>query len=91
MPCIGIGTLEALAAGETGFVAAVIDARRDQIYLQAFADGHPLMAPDVLPASEAAARLAEAVVGRAGAAGWAGRGPSGRRDPRGRDRAPRLS
>lgn len=58
-PCIGIGTLEALAAGETGFVAAVIDARRDQIYLQAFADGHPLMAPDVLPASEAAARLAE--------------------------------
>lgn len=67
IPCIGIGTLEALAAGRRGFVAAVIDARRDQLYLQCFDDGAPLMAPDHLPAPEAAARLAEL---------WSG-GPAG--------------
>ena len=63
IPCVGIGTLEALAASapsEGGdFVAAVIDARRDQIYLQAFSDGRPLMAPDALEPGVAAARLAE--------------------------------
>jgi tRNA threonylcarbamoyladenosine biosynthesis protein TsaB len=59
-PCAGIGTLGALAAsGGPGFVAAAIDARRGQVYLQAFADGVPVMAPDVLPEAEAAARLAE--------------------------------
>ena len=63
IPCVGIGTLEALAASapsEGGdFVAAVIDARRDQIYLQAFSEGRPLMAPDALEPGVAAARLAE--------------------------------
>jgi len=60
-PCIGIGVLEALAAGsgETGFVAAMIDAHRGQIYLQIFIDGRAVMAPDVLPMETAAARLAE--------------------------------
>jgi tRNA threonylcarbamoyladenosine biosynthesis protein TsaB len=64
LPAVGVGTLEALAASEAGLVFAVIDARRDQIYVQAFEDGRPLMAPDVLPLEIAAARLAELALGR---------------------------
>jgi tRNA threonylcarbamoyladenosine biosynthesis protein TsaB len=63
-PAVGVGVLEALAAGQPGFVFAAIDARRDQLYLQAFEDGRPLMAPDVLPVEVAAARLAELAMGR---------------------------
>jgi tRNA threonylcarbamoyladenosine biosynthesis protein TsaB len=64
-PVVGVGVLEALAqnAGD-GFVAAVIDARRDQVYLQAFDGGRALMAPDALTAETAAARLAELWGGR---------------------------
>ncbi len=60
-PCIGVGVLEALAmgSGPAGFVAACLDARRGQVYLQVFADGRAIMAPDVLPLEIAAARLAE--------------------------------
>lgn len=65
VPAVGIGSLEALAAEAPGLVAAVIDARRDQLYLQVFDDGHALMAPDVLPVGTAAARLAELAMGRA--------------------------
>ena len=64
IPAVGVGTLEALAAEAAGLVAAVIDARRDQLYLQVFEDGAPLMAPDVLPVGTAAARLAELALGR---------------------------
>ena len=64
IPAVGVGTLEALAAEAEGLVAAVIDARRDQLYLQVFEDGAPLMAPDVLPLGTAAARLAELAMGR---------------------------
>jgi len=62
IPCVGIGTLEALAASAeagAGFVASCIDAHRGQVYLQAFIDGQAVMAPDVLPVAIAAARLAE--------------------------------
>lgn len=59
IPCVGVSTLESLAYGTTGFVAAVIDARMSQVYIQVFADGAPLMAPDALGLGEAAARLAE--------------------------------
>lgn len=66
IPCVGIGTLEALAetvqeapGAAGGFVGACIDAHRGQVYLQAFIDGRPAMAPDVLPVATAAARLAE--------------------------------
>ena len=59
VPAVGIGTLEALAAQGEGLVFAAIDARRDQLYLQAFEDGQPLMAPDALHRDVAAARLAE--------------------------------
>lgn len=60
-PVTGVGTLEALAASESGadLTVAAIDARRGQIYLQAFSGGRALMAPDVLPLEVAAARLAE--------------------------------
>jgi tRNA threonylcarbamoyladenosine biosynthesis protein TsaB len=64
VPAVGIGTLEALAAQAQGLVAAAIDARRDQLYLQVFDRGHPLMAPDVLPVGQAAARLVELSLGR---------------------------
>lgn len=59
IPCVGVNTLESLAFGVPGFAAAVIDARMSQVYLQVFADGVPLMAPDALGLGEAAARLAE--------------------------------
>jgi tRNA threonylcarbamoyladenosine biosynthesis protein TsaB len=65
IPAVGVGALEALAAEADGFVAAAIDARRDQLYLQVFEDGAPLMAPDALPVGVAAARLAELAMGRA--------------------------
>ena len=59
-PVVGVGALEALAAsaGTAGLVAAAIDARRGQLYLQVFADGAPLMAPEALTVADAAARLA---------------------------------
>ena len=60
-PCIGVGTLEAFAASDPGkgLTAAVIDAKRGQVYLQVFQDAVSVMAPDVLPLEIAAARLAE--------------------------------
>ena len=63
-PTVGVGTLEALAAEGLGLVFPVIDARRGQLYLQAFEDGRALMAPDALTAEVAAARLAELSQGR---------------------------
>ncbi len=59
IPCVGVNTLESLAFGARGFAAAVIDARMSQVYIQVFADGVSLMAPDALGLGEAAARLAE--------------------------------
>jgi len=59
VPVVGVGTLEALASGHTGFVAAAIDARRGQIYLQLFNDGVAVSAPDALAGEDAAARIAE--------------------------------
>lgn len=59
VPCVGVTTLEAMAYGIDGFAAAVLDARMGQVYIQVFADGVALMAPDALGVGEAAARLAE--------------------------------
>lgn len=64
LPTVGIGTLEALAAEATGLVFPAIDARRGQLYLQAFDDGRALMAPAAVTADAAAARLAERSQGR---------------------------
>jgi tRNA threonylcarbamoyladenosine biosynthesis protein TsaB len=59
VPAVGVGALEALAAGREGTVVALIDARREQAYVQVFRDGRALTAPDVLPLGAAAARVAE--------------------------------
>ena len=64
VPAIGIGVLEALGAEGKGLVAAAVDARRDQIYLQVFENGEALMAPDGLAITDALARLAELAMGR---------------------------
>jgi tRNA threonylcarbamoyladenosine biosynthesis protein TsaB len=65
-PVVGVGTLAALAEplGDD-LTFAAIDARRGQIYLQAFAGGRALMAPDALDVATAAARVAELSGGRA--------------------------
>lgn len=63
-PLAGVGALEALAAEADGLVFAAIDARRDQVYLQGFEHGAPLMAPDALELGAAAARIAEIAGGR---------------------------
>lgn len=59
VPAVGVGTLEALAEPYAGRVIAALDAKRGQVYLQGFADGRPVTAPDVLPVDTAAARVAE--------------------------------
>jgi tRNA threonylcarbamoyladenosine biosynthesis protein TsaB len=42
IPAVGVGTLEALAADLNGPAMALVDARRGQVYAQAFQDGRPL-------------------------------------------------
>ncbi|MET0336737.1 MAG: tRNA (adenosine(37)-N6)-threonylcarbamoyltransferase complex dimerization subunit type 1 TsaB [Caulobacter sp.] len=54
IPCIGIGTLDALAEGRDGPRIVAIDAKKDQIYWRAFDDEHGLADPAVLAASETA-------------------------------------
>lgn len=44
----GVGDLVALGAGTTGFAAAVIDARRGQVYAQPFRDGDAIGPPRAL-------------------------------------------
>lgn len=66
-PVIGLSTLQALAASVPGpdpggAVAAVIDARRGQVYLQTFLDGQPLDEPG--PSEIEAARQALKASGR---------------------------
>jgi tRNA threonylcarbamoyladenosine biosynthesis protein TsaB len=58
---VGVSSLEALAAGADSSqpVAAVIDARRGEVFAAVFApDGSPLLAPAALPPSTLAERLA---------------------------------
>lgn len=65
-PVVGVGALAALAEPHgPGLVFPLIDARRGQVYIQAFAQGRPLMAPDALALDMAAARLAELSSGAA--------------------------
>lgn len=60
-PAVGVGVLEAMACSvpAQGFVAAAVDAKRGQIYLQIFIDGRPVMAPDAVERDICVARLAE--------------------------------
>jgi tRNA threonylcarbamoyladenosine biosynthesis protein TsaB len=62
-PCVGVGSLEALAAGlgSDGLRAAAIDAGRGSIFLQVFEGETAIVAPDSLEIETAAARLAELV------------------------------
>jgi tRNA threonylcarbamoyladenosine biosynthesis protein TsaB len=62
-PCVGIGTLEALAFSidSDGWRVAAINAGRGQLYWQIFSDGRPVTAPDVLPFETAVARILEVV------------------------------
>lgn len=61
IPCVGVNSLEALAATTQakGFVAAALDAKMGQVYLQVFDGATALMAPDALDIGAATARLAE--------------------------------
>jgi len=58
-PLVGLGTLAGLATSVTadGPTAGVIDARRGQVYVQAFEGARALSEPDALSLAEAAARL----------------------------------
>lgn len=60
LPVVGISTLEALSRSAddgTGATAAVIDARRGQVYMQMFEDGRPLCEPEALSIEAAHERL----------------------------------
>ncbi|HEX6860321.1 MAG TPA: tRNA (adenosine(37)-N6)-threonylcarbamoyltransferase complex dimerization subunit type 1 TsaB [Caulobacteraceae bacterium] len=57
IPCLGVGTLQALAGERGGLVVAAVDARRGQVYVQAFEDGRPLMHPEALRAEDAVAAI----------------------------------
>lgn len=67
-PLIGIGSLEAIAAAVAArpdeVVAIAHDARRGEIYLQAFASGKALFDPLVAPVAEAAETAAAVASGR---------------------------
>lgn len=58
-PVIGVSTLDALAASAPigGLVAAVIDARRGQVYARLFRDGAPLGEAEALPLETARDRI----------------------------------
>lgn len=56
-PVVGVGSLEALAGERSGLVVAVIDARREQVYVQAFGDGRPLLEPLALRADDAVVEI----------------------------------
>lgn len=61
---IGVGVLEALAAeAPAGLTIAAVDARRDQVYLQAFRDGAALGPPEALALYDAREHVAALTVG----------------------------
>jgi len=60
LPLVGVGSLEALALGAdagAGAVAAVLDARRGEVFGGVWAGGRQLVAPAALAPEELAARL----------------------------------
>ncbi|HYG25876.1 MAG TPA: tRNA (adenosine(37)-N6)-threonylcarbamoyltransferase complex dimerization subunit type 1 TsaB, partial [Caulobacteraceae bacterium] len=56
-PCVGVGALPALAGERPGLVVAAVDARRGQVYVQAFQDGRALTEPSALRAEDAVAAI----------------------------------
>jgi len=61
-PCIGVGSLDALAAsaGVAWTCVAIIDAGRGNVYWRRFDGGNAMGAPDVAPVEILAARLVDA-------------------------------
>ncbi len=76
IPCIGIGSMEALASRTSGLAAAVVDAPRGQRYLQLFENGEALAPPEALLAEEEAARTAALTQGPVARIGPAADGPA---------------
>lgn len=65
IPCVGVGTLQALAASDPpGPIVAVTDARHGQLYIQAFDGGDPLSPPQALSLSDAVAAVKSTFEGR---------------------------
>jgi len=58
LPLVPVGSLEALAAGGEGTVAAVLDARRGEVFAGVWAAGRELIAPAALAPQRLAERLA---------------------------------
>ena len=58
VPVVGVGALEALAAGRDGRIAGVLDARREQTHLQVFDNGASLAPPEAVDIPAALERLA---------------------------------
>lgn len=56
-PLVGVGTLQALAAGSSGRCAAVIAAPHGRVYCQAFAKGRAVEEPSIEETDDAVARL----------------------------------
>jgi tRNA threonylcarbamoyladenosine biosynthesis protein TsaB len=59
LPLVPVGSLEALAAAAGGTVAAVLDARRGEVFAGVWRDGRELLAPAALAPGALADRLAE--------------------------------
>jgi tRNA threonylcarbamoyladenosine biosynthesis protein TsaB len=72
---VGVGSLEALGAGEAGRVLALADARRGQVYWQAFEDGAPLNRASASTLEDAAGFFVPDIVTGPGADLLAGRFP----------------
>lgn len=65
LPVVGLGTLTALAASDRDGgepLAAVVDARRGEVYLQIFEGGEPVSAPEALIVEAARERIVAASV-----------------------------
>ena len=58
LPLVPVGSLAALAAGAGGAVAAVLDARRGEVFAAVYEDGRELIAPAALAPGALAERLA---------------------------------
>lgn len=58
-PVVGVSSLELLAAEEAGAVAAVIDARRNEVFQQRFVDGLAVGPASVGPATEMVSLLVD--------------------------------
>ena len=81
-PCVGVSSLEALAAGTAGDVLTAAPAPQDRLYVQRFSDGAPLAPPALVELETVDLAGVELLVGP-GAARLAERAPGVRLDPRG--------